>query len=79
VIVPGSVNRLNPSCKRVIHLQVLTTGSSRLRKYWSDLKVKLQKEGSQLSEEIGQLKMCSPDGKFRETDAADVRAHAGNR
>ena len=48
------------------------TDSSRPRKYWSDLKVKLQKEGSQLSEEIGQLKMKSPDGKSRATDAADV-------
>jgi hypothetical protein len=31
--------------------------SDRPRKYWSDLKAKLIKEGSQLSEKIGQLKM----------------------
>ena len=53
-------------------VQVLTE-SARPRKYWSDLKVKLQKEGSEVSEKIGQLKMRSPDGKARETDAADVQ------
>jgi hypothetical protein len=35
------------------------TGTDRPRKYWSDLKAKLKKEGSQLSEKIGQLKMKS--------------------
>jgi hypothetical protein len=34
------------------------TGTDRPRKYWSDLKVKLTREGSQLSENIGQLKMA---------------------
>jgi hypothetical protein len=33
------------------------TGSDRPRKYWSDLKSKLIKEGSELSEKIGQLKL----------------------
>ena len=32
------------------------TGTERPRKYWSDLKAKLKKEGSELSEKIGQLK-----------------------
>jgi hypothetical protein len=53
-------------------VQVLSE-STRPRKYWSDLKVKLQKEGSEVSDKIGQLKMRSPDGKARETDAADVQ------
>jgi DNA-damage-inducible protein D len=53
-------------------VQVLTE-SDRPRKYWSDLKAKLQKEGSEVSEEIGQLKMPSTDGKSRETDTADVQ------
>jgi len=53
-------------------VQVLTE-SARPRKYCSDLKVKLQKEGSEVSEKIGQLKMRSPDGKARETDAADTQ------
>jgi hypothetical protein len=37
-------------------IQVLTD-NDRPRKYWSDLKTKLRKEGSELSEKIGQLKM----------------------
>jgi DNA-damage-inducible protein D len=48
------------------------TGTDRPRKYWSDLKNKLQKEGSQLSEKIGQLKMRAEDGKLRDTDVADT-------
>ncbi len=52
-------------------IQVLT-GTDRPRKYWNDLKGKLKKEGSELSENIGQLKMKSPDGKFYKTDVADT-------
>lgn len=48
------------------------TGTDRPRKYWNDLKTKLKKEGSQLSENIGQLKMMSSDGKFYQTDVADT-------
>ncbi|MBP6810472.1 MAG: Bro-N domain-containing protein, partial [Saprospiraceae bacterium] len=48
------------------------TGTDRPRKYWNDLKSKLQKEGSELSEKIGQLKMIAEDGKMRETDVADT-------
>lgn len=44
----------------------------RPRKYWSDLKAKLKKEGSRLSEKIGQLKMESSDGKLYHTDVADT-------
>lgn len=47
--------------------------NDRPRKYWSDLKVKLNKEGSQLSEKIGQLKMKSTDGKFYNTDVLDTK------
>ena len=52
-------------------IEVLTE-SNRPRKYWDDLKRKLQAEGSELSEKIGQLKMEAPDGKMRLTDVADV-------
>lgn len=52
-------------------IQVLTQ-TDRPRKYWSDLKSKLKAEGSELSEKIGQLKMLSTDGKYYETDSADV-------
>ena len=48
------------------------TNTDRPRKYWSDLKSKLKKEGSQLSEKIGQLKMQSSDGKYYKTDVADT-------
>ena len=44
------------------------SGSSRPRKYWVDLKIKLELEGNQLSDIIGQLKILAPDGKMRETD-----------
>ena len=40
------------------------------RKYWSDLKSKLIKEGvSQLFDKIERLKMTSTDGRERATDA----------
>lgn len=47
------------------------TETDRPRKYWSDLKAKLKKEGSELSEKIGQLKLQSSDGKYYKTDIAD--------
>ncbi|MBK6607463.1 MAG: hypothetical protein IPG24_18775 [Leptospiraceae bacterium] len=55
----------------IIDIIEALTGTDRPRKYWSDLKAKLKKEGSELSENIGQLKMLSADGKLRETDAAN--------
>jgi prophage antirepressor-like protein len=54
----------------IIDVIEVLTGSERPRKYWSDLKIKLKKEGSELSEKIGQLKMKSSDGKFYKTDVA---------
>lgn len=48
------------------------TESNRARKYWNDLKIKLNQEGSQLSEKIGQLKLKSKDGKFYNTDVLDT-------
>ncbi|MBS1559932.1 MAG: hypothetical protein JST69_14530 [Bacteroidetes bacterium] len=56
----------------VIDVIEVLTGTDRPRKYWSDLKIKLKKEGSELSEKIGQLKMVSLDGKMRLTDVADT-------
>ena len=43
------------------------------RNYWSDLKRKLSSEGSQLHENIVQLKMKAKDGKLRETDTLDTK------
>jgi DNA-damage-inducible protein D len=57
----------------VVDVVQVLTDSARPRKYWSDLKTKLSKEGSEVSEKIGQLKMRSGDGKERDTDAADVQ------
>ncbi|MFA9488408.1 MULTISPECIES: ATPase [unclassified Mannheimia] len=56
----------------IIDVIEVLTENGRPRKYWSDLKVKLKSEGSELSEEIGQLKMPSADGKMRLTDVADT-------
>jgi len=56
----------------IIDVIEVLTASDRPRKYWNDLKTKLKKEGSQLSEKIGQLKMQSSDGKFYKTDVADT-------
>lgn len=58
----------------VIDVITAVTDSMRPRKYWSDLKKKLiNEEKSQLSENIGQLKMRSPkDGKYYRTDAANT-------
>ena len=52
-------------------IQVLTS-NERPRKYWDDLKRKLKKEGSEVSEKIGQLKMLAEDRKMRLTDVADI-------
>ncbi len=56
----------------IIDVIEILTNSDRPRKYWSDLKAKLKKEGSELSENIGQLKIKSTDGKFYKTDVADT-------
>ncbi len=57
----------------VIDVIAILTDSDRPRKYWSDLKTKLIKEGYvEVSEKIGQLKMEAPDGKMRVTDAVDT-------
>jgi hypothetical protein len=56
----------------IVDIIEILTGSDRPRKYWSDLKTKIKKEGSEVSEKIGQLKMESPDGKLRKTDVADT-------
>ena len=57
----------------IVDVIEVLTDSDRPRKYWSDLKKKLKSEGSQLSEEIGQLKLPSSDGKLYKTDVADTK------
>jgi len=56
----------------VIDVVQILTESPRPRKYWNALKKKLEQEGSQLSQKMGQLKLSAPDGKLRETDVANT-------
>ena len=50
----------------------ILTASPNARKYWSVLKTRLKKEGSQLTTNCSQLKMLSSDGKYYKTDVADT-------
>ena len=56
----------------IIDIVAVISGSSRPRKYWSDLKKRLIEEGNEVSEKIGQLKLKAPDGKYRMTDVCDI-------
>ena len=56
----------------VVDVVAILSGSSQPRKYWNDLKAKLREEGSELSENIGQLKLEAADGKTYLTDVADT-------
>lgn len=58
----------------VVDVIKVLTGSPRARKYWSALKNKLNKEGSELSFNVGQLKLTSQkDGKKYMTDVLDTK------
>lgn len=54
----------------VIDIVLVLTGSNIPKRYWSDLKIKLKKEGNQSYEKIVQLKLESSDGKKYLTDCA---------
>ncbi len=56
----------------VIDIIEILTGSTIPKRYWSDLKKKLTKEGSQLYEKIVQLKFEATDGKKYATDCLDT-------
>jgi len=56
----------------VVDVIEILTESPRPRKYWNALKTKLKDEGGELSQNLGQLKMQSADGKFYNTDVADT-------
>ena len=49
------------------------TDSAEPRKYWSVLKSRLKKEGSEVTTNCSQLKMLAPDGKMRLRDAMTTR------
>ena len=57
----------------IVDVVAVLTDSENPRRYWSDLKRKLGKEGSQLYEGIVQLKMLSSDGKYYKTDVATTQ------
>lgn len=52
----------------IIDVIEILTDSSIPKRYWSDLKKKLKKEGSEVYEKIVQLKFVASDGKFYATD-----------
>ena len=57
----------------IIDIVEVLTESSIPKRYWSDLKRKLVKEGySELYEKIVQLKFAAADGKFYATDCANT-------
>jgi len=57
----------------VIDIVEVLTGSNIPKRYWSDLKRKLAKEGySELYDQIVQLKFAASDGKYYATDCANT-------
>lgn len=56
----------------IVDTIAVLTDSPNARKYWSVLKTRLKKEGSELTTKCSQLKMQSVDGKFYKTDVADT-------
>ena len=52
----------------IINVIAILTENDNPRRFWSDLKHKLTKEGSQLYDKIVQLKLPTEDGKIRLTD-----------
>ena len=57
----------------VVDVIGVLTDSNIPKRYWSDLKRKLNEEGSQLYENIVRLKLLASDGKYRETDTLDTK------
>ena len=57
----------------IIDVIFALTESSRPRKYWSELKMKLISEGFEVSDIIGQLKLIAEDGKLRLTDCVNTK------
>ncbi|OOS07420.1 BRO family, N-terminal domain [Moraxella cuniculi DSM 21768] len=59
----------------IVDIILVLTGSSNPRRYWSDLKRKIQDDegGVELYEKIVQLKFRSTDGKMYKTDATDMQ------
>lgn len=56
----------------IVDVVEVLTENSNPRKYWSVLKTRLKKKGSELTTNCSQLKMQSSDGKSYNTDVADI-------
>lgn len=56
----------------IVDTIAVLTDTPNARKYWSVLKTRLKKEGSELTTNCSQLKMQSNDGKYYKTDVADT-------
>jgi len=56
----------------IVDVVGVLTESPNPRKYWSVLKGRLKKEGSELTTKCSQLKMTAADGKKYKTDCADT-------
>src|SRR3989339_273812 len=56
----------------VIDIIGVLTDSTIPKRYWSDLKIKLRQEGSEVYEKIVQLKFLANDGKYYLSDAANI-------
>jgi len=52
----------------IVDVIEILTDSTIPKRYWSDLKNKLENEGSEVYEKIVRLKMIASDGKQRNTD-----------
>jgi len=58
----------------IIDVIAILTESTNPRKYWSVLKTRLKKEGSEVATNCSRLKLVADDGKMRITDVADTEA-----
>ena len=56
----------------IIDVIGVLTESENARKYWSVLKTRLKKEGSEVATNCSRLKLMAVDGKMRLTDVADT-------
>ena len=56
----------------IIDIIGVLTESENPRKYWSVLKTRLKKEGSEVATNCSRLKLLALDGKMRLTDVADT-------
>lgn len=57
----------------VIDVIGVLTDSNIPKRYWSDLKIRLEDEGSEVYEKIVRLKLKARDGKLRLTDTLDTK------